>query len=132
MAGSVLEVPMGEGLLKFGPGGLVVDEIVGDMDAQSARERLDRTIAWCDEVGESIRLVVDLSRTGKVSWAARKLFWAELPDLDLYRLALYAPHPLSRMIARFVISTMGMGTMRVFGEMAEAFEWVTSGGDDGG
>ena len=129
MTRDVLEVVLGEGRLRLGPGRLVRDEPVGEIDEASATERLQRSLDWGREIGEPARLFIDLTGCGKLTRGARQILWKGLMSKQFGRIAFLAPHPMARMIAKFTIGTLRRKDMRVFSDAEEALAWVDADGD---
>lgn len=130
MVEPVREMMIGESRLRLGPGRFVRDEAVGTMELESAHRRLAETFRWADEIGEPVRLFIDLARAGKLPRASRKVLWEGLKDERIERVAFYAPNPVARMFARFTISTMKLQDLGVFSSAEDALAWLEAGGDD--
>ncbi|MEZ5070446.1 MAG: STAS/SEC14 domain-containing protein [Bacteroidales bacterium] len=108
---------LGDGVLRI--------EAIGDMDD----DKLDRIRAVYRDVfslaGDAVRLLVDLNQTGHNPPEARR-FWRSLSaHKSVEAIAMVGIHPVARVLATFVIGSLGLEKYRFFEREEDALDWLT-------
>ncbi len=96
----------------------------GDADDEMGIE-IDRMInRMVEDVDGEIDLLIDLNRAGKTSSRSRKLFKAFSETGKCRKVALFGMHPVSMVIASFVMGISRNKNMTFFKTREDAMEWL--------
>ena len=99
---------------------------IGDQDGEDVgnlRKDLESLLEAATEA-EPVRLVVDSSRSGKTSSAARRIYVELGRDPRLGKTALVGARRYSRLLATFVIKATGRDNIGFFDSEEEALAWL--------
>jgi hypothetical protein len=96
----------------------------GDADDEMGIE-IDRMInRMVENIDGKLDLLIDLNRAGKTSSRSRKLFKAFSETGKCRKIALFGAHPVSMVIASFVMGISRNKNMTFFKNREAAMEWL--------
>ena len=112
----------------IGEDGLIHQEYYGYQTAETVKEdmrRMGDLIEKLHAQSKSANMLLDLSGiTGQDSGTRAEAFKA-VKSLNYDKMALYGMNPFLKYVAKFVISTTGMGSkIGLFGSKEEATSWL--------
>ena len=106
--------------------GIVRLAFIGDMDKAAMTDYIKdfRPYLEATTKAEPMRLLVDASRDGKMSSAARHTFADLNRDVRLGRIAICHISRFGRVVATFAMKATGRANIRFFETEAEAVQWL--------
>ena len=114
----------GEHHYRLGDDNIFYVTLNGDADDEMGIE-IDRTInRMAEDIDGEIDLLIDLNRAGKTSSGSRKLFKAFTETSHCRKVALFGMHPVSMVIASFVMGISRNKNMKFFKTREVAIQWL--------
>ena len=118
------EIWVGENRLYLGEDNILCFANVGEHDEKIAIGCKEAILKLFNMVDGKVHGLIDLSKAGKQSPEARKI-WKEISELEKTgKVALFGMHPVARVIASFVMGVSRKKDMRFFKTKKEALAWV--------
>ncbi|HSH03103.1 MAG TPA: STAS/SEC14 domain-containing protein [Anaerolineae bacterium] len=112
--------------VEMGKDGILYAAIIGDMDEPSMQAYFkDMTAHFEGRDEQSLDILVDASREGKISPAARRVFMDLATYPQLRKVAIYNATTFSRVLGSFITRILGRKELfGFFAEEDEAREWL--------
>jgi len=114
--------------LQMGDDGILRARFVGDVDQEGWYDYANAYQAYLEAAppGQPLHFLVDASRLGKMSAAARKLVLASFrnPDPRVGRTAMLSASPYARVLVGFILKATGRDDIRFFASEEEALAWL--------
>lgn len=118
------EIWVGENRVYLGEDNILYSIAVGESDEKRAIAMKEAIFKLMNMVEGKVNCLIDLSKSGKHSPEARKI-WKEMAEDDRTRkVAMFGMHPVARVIASFVMGVSRKKDMRFFGKKEEALAWL--------
>ena len=99
---------------------------IGDQDreeVENLRKDLESLLEAATEA-EPVRLIVDSSRSGKTSSAARRIYVELNRDPRIGKTALVGSRRYGRLLGTFIVKATGRDNIRFFDSEEEALAWL--------
>ena len=118
------EFLIGESKYYLGEDDILYVTQIGDIDEIIIVKYKETIFKLMNLVEGKVDAIIDLNKTRKQSPTARKA-WKELNEnKKVGKVALYGLHPVSRVIASFVIGVSQKKDMQFFKTKEEALKWI--------
>ncbi len=118
------EMWIGKTRMYFGGDNTIYVTAVGEVDGNIATKQRDATIEILNMAEGTVNIIVDLTRSGKLSPEARKVFRELTENEKIGKLALFGMHPVARVIASFFMGATKKKDIRFFNSKEEALAWL--------
>ncbi len=104
---------------------IIHDILVGDIDEESARSRIDAMKEFANTVDGKIKLLADCNKCGKPSSKARKIVKEVTENYDkLGKHAIVGVNPIARIIGSFILRATKKKDIRFFKTKEKALAWL--------
>ena len=122
------EIWIGESRVYFGEDNIIYETVVGAVDEKTAIAFKEACIKLRSKAeGRVINTLIDLNRAGKPTPEARRIGQQRLEDEEIGKVAMFGMHPVTRVIASFVMGVTRKKDMRFFRSKEEALAWLKEG-----
>ena len=120
------EIWVGENRFHLGEDDILYISTVGEIDDKLAVEFIKalRSFDKFPKIGGKRDVLVDINKGGKTSPRARKLFIETCEQEETGKVAMFGLHPVSRVLASFLIGVTAKKDMRFFKTKYEALAWL--------
>ncbi|MFA4853027.1 MAG: STAS/SEC14 domain-containing protein [Bacteroidales bacterium] len=118
------EIQVGENRVYLGEDNIIFFTAVGEHSDKMAAKINEAIIKLGDTVKGKVNLFVDLSKAGKSSPEARKIWQKSSEYEKAGKTALVGLHPVARVLASFVMGVSRKQDMRFFKTKEEALAWL--------
>jgi hypothetical protein len=118
------EIRIGESSCHLGENDIIHVTAVGDTDAELAVAIRETAFALLDSVEGKARIFLDNNRAGKPTSEARKIMKELTEHEKVGKIAVFGMHPVSRVIASFVVGVTRKRDVRLFKTRDEALDWL--------
>jgi anti-anti-sigma regulatory factor len=121
------EIWVGESRFYLGEDKVLYETIVGDIDETKALELKEAVLKVMNRVDGKLDILIDLNKARNQSSKARKMGKEMFELKQNGKIALFGMHPVSRVIASFVIGITKKEDVRFFKTRQEALAWLKEG-----
>lgn len=123
----IAEALVGQNVLQLGEDKIIYITATGDVDGAGALE-IEKLYFELKAAahGHIAGILVDLSKAGKSSQEARKV-WTKLSSTEgATPVAFFGSHPVARVVASFIIKFSNNKKMNFFKDRGSALQWIKS------
>jgi len=118
------EIWIGENRLFLGEDNILDIINVGEIDEKTAIAMKEAIQKLMSMVEGTVHTLTDLTKAGKTTPEARKVFNTLIEDGTQGKLAYLGMHPVARVLAFFVMGSAKKEDMRFFNTKEEALAWL--------
>lgn len=98
--------------------------IVGEVDDNTATKYRDAGSKFINMIVDTVNVLVDITKAGKLSPEARKVFRELTENEKTGKVAIFGLHPVARVIASFFMGATKKQDIRFFNSKEEALAWL--------
>ena len=107
--------------------GIIRNVSWGDREEEDARREAAEILRVAESRPGKVLILVDLSRSGKASSGARKVYAELLQSEGFAKVAYFGMKTLTRVIVSFIIRFAGVENARYFATEEDALRWLQEG-----
>jgi hypothetical protein len=119
-----LEIRIGESTYRLGKDNIGYVTIIGEADEKIANGYKEAALTIFDMIEGTLNVLVDVNKAGKLSPEVRSVIKDMSEHEKLGKVAIFGLHPVSRVIASFVMGAAKKKDMHFFKTKEEAFAWL--------